>query len=77
MLHASIVDAIEAQHTGRLDDHAERLADHAERGGLWNKALAYRRVSGETAAVRSANQEAVVHYDRLWLLWDAARRILV
>ena len=64
MLHARIVDAIEAQHTGRLDDHAERLADHAERGGLWNKALAYRRVSGDKAAVRSANREAAVHYEQ-------------
>ena len=64
MLHTRIVEAIEAQHSGRLDDHVERLADHAERAGLWNKALAYRRASGDRAAGRSANREAVVHYEQ-------------
>ena len=62
-LHARIVEALEARHAGRLDDQVERLADHAERGGLWGKAAAYRRLSGNKAAGRSAYREAVAHYE--------------
>jgi class 3 adenylate cyclase/tetratricopeptide (TPR) repeat protein len=63
-LHARIVDAIEALHTERLTEHTERLAHHAVRGEVWDKALTYLRQGGAKAFGRSANQEAVAHFEQ-------------
>ena len=43
VLHARIVEALEAQAGDRLDDQVERLAQHALRGEVWDKALAQAR----------------------------------
>jgi class 3 adenylate cyclase/tetratricopeptide (TPR) repeat protein len=63
-LHARIVDAIETLHTERLTEHTERLAHHAVRGEVWEKALTYLQQAGAKAFARSANQEAVAHFEQ-------------
>ena len=63
-LHAKIVDAIETLHGERLTEHSERLAHHAMRGELWDKAVAYLRQAGAKAFARSANREAVAHFEQ-------------
>jgi tetratricopeptide (TPR) repeat protein len=62
-LHARVVDAIEAIHPDRLDEHVERLAYHAARGERWPQAVRYARQAGTKAFDRSANREAVASFD--------------
>jgi class 3 adenylate cyclase/tetratricopeptide (TPR) repeat protein len=64
VLHARLVEALEALAGDRLDEHVDRLAHHALRGELWEKALAYLRQAGTKAQARSANQEAVVYFEQ-------------
>jgi len=64
ILHARIVEALEALAGDRLDDQVERLAQHALRGEVWPKALAYGRQAGDKALTRSAYREAVVCYEQ-------------
>ena len=64
VLHARIVEALEALAGDRLDDQVERLAHHALRGEVWDKALAYGRQAGDKAQTRSAYREAVVCYEQ-------------
>ena len=59
VLHASIVEAIEAMEAERLSRHLDRLAYHAFRGEVWDKALRYARQAGARAMERSAYAEAV------------------
>ena len=49
VLHARIVEALEALAPDRLTEQVERLAHHALRGEVWDKALAYFRQAGEKA----------------------------
>ena len=49
VLHARIVESLEATTDDRLDEQVERLAHHAFRGEVWDKALAYCRQAGEKA----------------------------
>ena len=62
VLHARIVEALEALAGDRLAEQVERLAHHALRGEVWDKALAYCRQAGEKALARSAYREAVQGY---------------
>src|SRR5207245_740892 len=64
VLHARIVEALEALAGDRLAEHVERLAHHALRGEVWDKALAYFRQAGEKAMVRSAHREAVGYFEQ-------------
>ena len=64
VLHARIVEALEALAGDRRDDQVERLAQHALRGEVWDKALAYGRQAGDKARTRSAYREAVVCYEQ-------------
>src|SRR5262249_12145646 len=64
VLHARIVEALEALAGDRMEDQVERLAHHALRGEVWEKALAYSRQAGEKAQARSAYREAVVGYEQ-------------
>jgi predicted ATPase len=61
VLHARIVEAIEALYPDRLADQVERLAHHALRGEVWDKALVYCRQAGEKTMERSAYREAVAY----------------
>jgi class 3 adenylate cyclase/tetratricopeptide (TPR) repeat protein len=64
VLHARIVEALEALYTERLAEQAERLAHHALRGEVWGKALAYCWQAGEKALARSAYREAVGSFEQ-------------
>jgi len=68
-LHARIVDAIEAQHADRLNEHLEQLAHHAHHGALGEKAVRYLRRAGLKAADRTALKDA-----RTW--FEAALEVL-
>jgi len=63
-LHARVVDAIERLYADRAGEYLDRLAYHAFNGGLWDKAVTYLRQVGVKAAARSANPEAVVHFEQ-------------
>jgi tetratricopeptide (TPR) repeat protein len=64
VLHARIVEALEALVGDRAAEQVERLAHHALRGEVWNKALAYCRQAGEKAMARSAHREAVEYFEQ-------------
>ena len=64
VLHARIVEALEALAGDRLAEQVERLAHHALRGEVWDKALAYCRQAGEKAMARSAYREAVGYFEQ-------------
>jgi class 3 adenylate cyclase/tetratricopeptide (TPR) repeat protein len=64
VLHARIVEALEALYPDRLAEHVERLAQHAFRGEAWDKAVTYCRQAGEKAQTRSAYREAVTYYEQ-------------
>ena len=46
LLHARIVDALEALSLERITEQVDRLAHHALRGEVWDKALTYCRQAG-------------------------------
>jgi class 3 adenylate cyclase/tetratricopeptide (TPR) repeat protein len=64
VLHARIVEALEAIAGERLAEQVERLAHHALRGEVWDKALAYCRQAGEKALGRSAYHTAVGYFEQ-------------
>jgi class 3 adenylate cyclase/tetratricopeptide (TPR) repeat protein len=64
VLHARIVEVIEALYPDRLAEQVERLAHHAFRGERWEKALTYFRQAGAKAATRSAYREAVTCFEQ-------------
>ena len=64
VLHARIVEALEALAGDRLAEQVERLAHHALRGEVWDKALAYCRQAGEKVLARSAHREAVGYFEQ-------------
>ena len=63
-LHARIVDTIERLYADRLAEHVERLAYHALRGEAWAKGVMYCWQAGVRAVARSANREAVAHFEQ-------------
>src|SRR4029077_5466221 len=64
VLHARIVEALEALSAERLAEQVERLAHHALRGEVWDKALSYCQQAGEKAMARSAHREAVGYFEQ-------------
>ena len=72
MLHARIVEALEALAadrvtevaSGRSPDQVERLAHHTLRGEVWDKALVYCRQAGEKAMARSVHREAAGYFEQ-------------
>jgi tetratricopeptide (TPR) repeat protein len=64
VLHARIVETLEALTGDRLAEQIERLAHHALRGEVWEKALAYYRQAGDKAMTRSAFREAVACFEQ-------------
>ena len=64
VLHARIVEALEALAGDRVAEQVERLAHHALRGEVWDKALAYARQAGEKALARSAHRAAVGYFEQ-------------
>jgi class 3 adenylate cyclase/tetratricopeptide (TPR) repeat protein len=58
VLHARIVEALEALTGDHLSEQVERPTYHALRGEVWGKALVYSRQVGEKAMEQSAYREA-------------------
>jgi tetratricopeptide (TPR) repeat protein len=64
VLHARIVEALEALAGDRMAEQVERLAQHALRGEVWEKAVRHCRQAGEKAKNRGAFREAVTSYEQ-------------
>jgi len=64
VLHARIVEALEALAGEQVAEQVDRLAHHALWGEVWDKALAYGRQAGEKALARSAHREAVTYIEQ-------------
>jgi class 3 adenylate cyclase/tetratricopeptide (TPR) repeat protein len=63
VLHAHLVEAIEALAPERVAEHVDRLAYHAIRGQVWGKALTYCQQAGAKALAGSAYREAVGYFE--------------
>jgi tetratricopeptide (TPR) repeat protein len=64
VLHAGIVDALEAFAGERVAEQVERLAHHALRGEVWDKAVTYYQQAGARAHDRAAFHEAVASFEQ-------------
>jgi predicted ATPase len=64
VLHARVVEALEALVPERGAEQIERLAHHALRGEVWDKAVAYGRQAGARAYDRAAFGEAVSYFEQ-------------
>src|SRR5262249_8139073 len=64
VLHARIVEALEALAGERLAEQVERLAHHALRGEVWDKALAYFQQAGDKALGGLAHHEAMGYFEQ-------------
>jgi class 3 adenylate cyclase/tetratricopeptide (TPR) repeat protein len=64
VLHARIVETLEALASDRVAEQVEQLAHHALRGEVWDKALTYCRQAGEKAMTRSIYREAVGYFEQ-------------
>ena len=77
VLHARIVEAMEALAAERLTEHVDRLAHHAVRGEVWDKALTYSRQAGAKAmrrARRTAKPWSVL--SRRWRPWRSSPSVV-
>ena len=63
-LHATIADAFEQRFPEIVEAQPETLAHHLTEAGLFEKAETYWLQAGKTAAMRSANLEAIAHLQR-------------
>ena len=64
VLHARLVEALEALAPERGAEQVERLAHHALRGELWDKAVPYCQQAGARAYDRAAFREAVTAFEQ-------------
>jgi tetratricopeptide (TPR) repeat protein len=64
VLHARLVEALEALAPDRAADQVERLVHHALRGEVWDKAVTYGQQAGARADDRAAFREAVTSFDQ-------------
>ena len=64
VLHARLVEALEALAPDRVAEQVERLAHHALRGEVWDKAVTYCQQAGARAYDRAAFREAVASFEQ-------------
>ena len=64
VLHACIVETLEALAGDQVAEQVERLAHHALRGEVWDKALTYSQQAGQKAMARAAHREAVGYLEQ-------------
>ena len=64
VLHARLVEALEALAPERVAEQVERLAHHALRGEVWDKAVTYCQQAGARANDRAAFREAVAYFEQ-------------
>jgi class 3 adenylate cyclase/predicted ATPase len=62
-LHERTARALEALYSASLDEHYGDLAHHYTRGGNTQKAVEYLGLAGQQAVQRSANTEAISHFN--------------
>jgi class 3 adenylate cyclase/tetratricopeptide (TPR) repeat protein len=64
VLHARIVEVLEALAGDRVTEQVERLAHHTLRGQIWDKAVVYCRQAGEKTMARSAHRETAGYFEQ-------------
>jgi class 3 adenylate cyclase/tetratricopeptide (TPR) repeat protein len=64
VLHARIVEALEALAPDRVAEQVEHLAHHALRGEVWDKAVTYCQQAGARAYDRAAFREAAASFEQ-------------
>src|SRR5437667_8937875 len=64
VLHARLVEALEALASEQVAEQVERLAHHALRGEVWDKAVTYCQQAGARAFNRAAFREAVAAFEQ-------------
>jgi class 3 adenylate cyclase/tetratricopeptide (TPR) repeat protein len=64
VLHARIVETLEALAGDRVAEQVDRLAHHALRGEVWGKAVTYCQQAGAKAYDRAAFREAVATFEQ-------------
>jgi tetratricopeptide (TPR) repeat protein len=64
VLHARLVEGLEALAPKRVAEQVERLAHHALRGEVWSKAVTYYQQAGARARDRAAFREAVASFEQ-------------
>jgi class 3 adenylate cyclase/tetratricopeptide (TPR) repeat protein len=64
VLHARLVEALEALAPERVAEQVDRLAHHALRGEVWDKAVTYCQQAGARAQGRAAPREAVASFEQ-------------
>jgi predicted ATPase len=64
VLHARVVEALEALAPEWTAAQVERLAHHALRGGVWDKAVTYCQQAGARDQDRAAFREAVTFFEQ-------------
>jgi class 3 adenylate cyclase/tetratricopeptide (TPR) repeat protein len=64
VLHARLVEALEALAPERVGEQVERLAHHALRGEVWDKAVTYCQQAGARAYDRAAFREALAAFEQ-------------
>jgi class 3 adenylate cyclase/predicted ATPase len=62
-VHERAARAIEEVYRLRLEDHYNELAHHYSRSGNTQKAVDYLQLAGQQAVKRSANAEAIAHFN--------------
>ena len=63
LLHERTAQAMEEVYRHRLEDHYSELAYHYSRSGNTQKAIDYLQLAGQQAVQRSANTEAITHFN--------------
>jgi tetratricopeptide (TPR) repeat protein len=64
VLHARLVEALEALAPERVAEQVDRLAHHALRGEVWAKAVPYCQQAGVRAWDRAALREAAIYFEQ-------------
>ena len=64
VIHARIAEAIESQFREIAESQPELLGRHFSEAGHMQQAIRYLQIAGELAARRSANREAVTHFQK-------------
>jgi class 3 adenylate cyclase/tetratricopeptide (TPR) repeat protein len=63
-IHRAVMEAYEALHATRLDEHVERLGRHAGEAGAWEKAADYLSRAAQKAIDRSSHASAIAFVEQ-------------
>jgi class 3 adenylate cyclase/tetratricopeptide (TPR) repeat protein/ribosomal protein L40E len=62
-LHKRLVDIIEKEYAGRIEEHLEELAHHASEAGDWERAYHYNLLAARKSHSRSAYGQAITFFE--------------